>query len=235
MANGLKPNALREMQAADIILMELSTPIEFIFRGLVLNNDRLNAFMRGRLASTGERRVKLARAWQNALQKCMDADGERRALLDALDQDGIDDELVLALVKETRTNRQEANDIRDCLAAIRDLLPGVPMGMVLYTFRYMPDGRPIDWPAGFRESVIEASKSLRIPIYDPVSFVQKHGVAAAMVPNSPHYTNGFYEVITTEYLVFMARLIGKPKFHRLVRAHGVPRLRKLRAEIAAPT
>ncbi len=78
------------------------------------------------------------------------------------------------------------------------------MAMVTYTYRYMPDGRPVTWPAGFREELLDAAAELELPVFEPWKLVQEHGVARAL-QDIGHYTAGF-DVIMGEALVdFAAR------------------------------
>ena len=89
---------------------------------------------------------------------------------------------------------QDANFDRDTARQKMQTLLGCPVGVALYVFRYMPDGRAISWPAGFRETVLLAAQNLDLPIFDPVPLVVEYGVEKALEPPLAHYSKEFLPV-----------------------------------------
>ena len=122
-------------------------------------------------------------------------------------------ELACALVDRTRSHIASQDEIHGRLAAIRGFLKGA-IGMVMHNFRYMPDGRAVDWPQGFKEQLKTIAARLDIPTWDPAELVAKHGVETAIVPESGHYTKDFYATVAVEYRRFVRRLLSGRELNR---------------------
>lgn len=99
----------------------------------------------------------------------------------------LEDELARAVFLETRARK---TDVLGGFIKMQELLKR-PIGVVSYVFRYMPDGRAISWPSGFREEVLDAAKELNLPLFDPVRLVQRFGVEAALAEDLGHYSDNF--------------------------------------------
>ena len=113
------------------------------------------------------------------------------ARLTALLPDDENRELRRAVLAETRAVK---SDIAGGFRKMRELL-GCPLGAVIFIFRYMPDGRPIVWPAGSRDEVIRAAQELDLPTFEPTSMVQEYGVEAALERDMQHYSEAFLPVV----------------------------------------
>jgi hypothetical protein len=111
-------------------------------------------------------------------------------LLTHVTGDTEDAELARAVIRETHAF---PSDIPGDFQKMQALL-GCPVGVALYVFRYMPDGRAISWPAGFRETVLAAAQDQNLPIFDPVPLVINYGVEAALTPAVAHYSDAFLPV-----------------------------------------
>jgi hypothetical protein len=70
-----------------------------------------------------------------------------------------------------------------------------PIGVVTYMFQYMPDGRPVSWPANFHQEVLDAARELGLPVFEPWRLVEKAGPVAALKPDLRHYTDTFMPVM----------------------------------------
>jgi hypothetical protein len=101
-------------------------------------------------------------------------------------------EIIKRVLRELRGHRR---DIREGLEELRALTDYRPMGVLVYIFQYMPDGRVITWPERFREDVIDAAGQLGLPIFDPSPLVVDYGVPKAMMDDLGHYSEEFLPVI----------------------------------------
>jgi hypothetical protein len=114
-------------------------------------------------------------------------------------------EKLLALV----TGTSEADTLaRDVIGNIEikksDLVEGFkqvqslldcPLGVAIYVFGYMPDGRVISWPPNFREDVMAAAERAGLPMFEPTPRVLEFGVERALEDDSRHYAEPFLPVI----------------------------------------
>ena len=167
----------KDFSNLDAAVLELSTPIDFVFRGLSLNHFRFRRTVYAPIRELDAESGKLLGKWVRAVKE-----GDEKAREEASVQlvDRIPDtleqaELVRALVRETRSRRV---DIAAGLERICGIL-GCPVGVVLYFFRYMPDGRAVDWPPGFAGEVIDAANRLGLPTFDPTPTLLEFGIERA--------------------------------------------------------
>lgn len=88
---------------------------------------------------------------------------------------------------------------------------GAPIGVALFAWAYMPDGRPLSWPADFLREMIEATEALGIPAFDPRPLVQAAGVETALAGDQRHYADGFLPVVAKPLIEFtLATAAGGP-------------------------
>jgi hypothetical protein len=198
------------LSGADVVLIEMSTPVEFYCNGFFLNPNRLRSFLIARFKPSGAPALMAAALWQTALQKRNEGLRAKRAaeILDIMERDGIEDDLLRKIIVETRGLLLQEEEMYLCLRSIRDILAR-PTGIVLYNFRYMPDGRPVEWPAGFKGQMESVALRLDVATYDPTPLVQKHGVNIAVKENSGHYAPPFCEIIGAEYMKFISTILER--------------------------
>jgi hypothetical protein len=208
-----EPAPTEQHQAAlakcDIALVELSTPIEIVYDGFVLNNNRLKDRFIHDIARQVPQAGKALRKWRSVgLQGVKDAVRSATAAeaLEFLPKDTerdlfVRDVIGTATARETKTPQIVAD-----LGFLRSQLP-MPMGMILHNFNYMPDGRPISWPADFRDNCLAAAQELNIPVYDPAPLVAEHGTSRAM-KNERHYSDAFLPLVADAFHEFIRQTIG---------------------------
>ena len=206
---GLKPEARTILGNADIILFETTTPVEFVFRGTVLNATRLTAYIKD---SVGADKHGATAHWLGHFYSGADGDEAARTFISALG--GVPDGLLRDLIVETRSRRVTVADIERSLRAIGEAIPNVPIGIML-----PPDGPKV--PKGIRQMTIDAAAALNARIYDGSRFVEAHGAASVMAPDGLHFNEAFYEPIAHEYLAFIAGVIGRKRFNQCMRPHGM--------------
>jgi tetratricopeptide (TPR) repeat protein len=108
-------------------------------------------------------------------------------------------------VREARGRRADAKGIRDGVAQVRDAVSG-RLGIVLYTMRFMPDGKPTSWPPDFKDNVLAAARDLNLPIYEPAHLIAERGVKVAL-KDFRHYHTSF-KAIAGDALMPFIRKVG---------------------------
>jgi hypothetical protein len=185
----------------DVALVELGSQVEVILNGCNVNRAYLaNAFAPVREASVEGRRA-LNRWYQQGLMNMNDdARAEAAtALIEWLDESDLAE--AGQLTAYVRGARSEPTDVRAKLAELAEKLP-VPLGVVTYVFRFMPDGRVISWPPEFYDAVLEAARSLGIPYFEPYKLVLEHGVTEAMKDDLRHYRDEFSPLVGKHIVAF---------------------------------
>lgn len=189
-----------DLGAVDVAIVEPASPVEITFRGVHTNRSRLLDELRP-IQSQNRAAMRIFNKWIRLGLLEMN-EGMRTAMAGQLVQlipaDDDKADYRRALILETRAAR---SDIAGGFRKLRDLLH-CPIGAVVYTFRYMPDGRPVGWPPGFREEVIQAATGLGLPIFDAAPLVAAYGVEAAMNASMGHYTDRFAPIIAEELVKF---------------------------------
>jgi hypothetical protein len=179
----------------DVALVEPSSPIELSFRGFAINRKGLLDHVLSPIRQEhGREANKIVGRWFRTglvgLNAEVRAETEPK-LLSYIQGGSAQAELHRAVIMETEAWRA---DTAAGFRQIRELID-LPLGVVIYVFRYMPDGRPISWIPGFLEEVVEAAGKLALPMFNPGPCVASFGAEAALIPDSAHYTEAFLPVI----------------------------------------
>ncbi len=200
------PNAI-DFHDIDVALLEPASPIDLTFRGVAIHrNAFIGPFLKP-IQDLGKEERKVVSAWLR--QGLMGLDETIRVeagaeLASYVVGDSPEDKLARALFRELRSAKA---DVLGGFIKMRELL-NRPIGVVSYVFRYMPDGRPISWPAGFREEVLSAAQQLNLPVFDPIPLVQDFGIGAALAEDFGHYSEAFMPV-AAEALVRFAESVHR--------------------------
>ncbi len=194
------PNAA-DFHDIDLALIEPGSPVDIDFRGIAINRTAIMDLLRP-IERQSKEAAKLCHAWARTGLVGMNDEVRRElgAQLSALVPDDEDRELRRAVIAETRAVK---NDTAAGFRKMRELL-GCPLGAVVFIFRYMPDGRPIVWPAGSRDELLAAAGQLGLPVFEPTSLVQEYGVVTALEKDMQHYRQAFLPIIG-EAIVQFAR------------------------------
>lgn len=186
----------------DATLVEPTTPVDLVFRGFSINRRALQRVVYPAAGEDDEATAAIIKRWFRGGLVGFNEETRKDAaeyLLTRISNVTPRDRLARVLVNETRGVKC---DLLGGLRALRDVLKG-PMGLALYNFRYMPDGRAISWPQGFREETVDAAKSLGLPIYDPTSLVVGYGTKSALLPKDGHYTKEFLPIMGDALVTFI--------------------------------
>lgn len=191
----------------DVALLEPASPIELTFRGVAFHRNAITTRFLMPIMARGREERKVGAAWLRqglvGLNEAIRAEAAAK-LADYVVGDTPEDDFARALFLEVRSKK---TDVLSGFIKMRELL-NRPIGVVCYNFRYMPDGRPISWPAGFREDVLAAAQQLNLPVFDPAPMVQEFGVDAALAEDLGHYSEDFMPV-AAEALVGFAESVHR--------------------------
>jgi hypothetical protein len=205
---------------ADLILVEMSTPIEFKFQNFILNSNRFEEVIVDSLRSL-EGTKKLASKWRSALMNQLEDQRAEIAaeLLSQLPSETEHDRWVRTFVGEARSDRINVDRMVEDLDQIRQRVR-LPLALLMHNFRYMPDGRPIAWPGEFRNETFAVAERLGVPCLDLAPFVAAYGVPQVMADDMRHWRPGFMPH-TASHLHDLIRGVLNPAF-RPARALGAP-------------
>ena len=190
----------------DLVLLEASTPVELLYRGHQLHAFGVTQKMLKPLFPTIPGLEQAAAMWRKGLYTFDDATRAEGAaqIHELVTADTAQDQVLRSVVEETRSS---LTDIPVALGRLRQIFPG-PLCVILRHFRYMPDGRVVDWPAGFSDEMRTAAEALGIPVFDPAPTVLAAGAADAFAPGDAHYSRAFLPIIgaeITEFALSVAR------------------------------
>ncbi|SEQ37091.1 hypothetical protein SAMN05216548_104113 [Faunimonas pinastri] len=214
------PNPRVALNKIDVMLIEPNTSNEIEFEGYYLNRNRVMDLLE-RIRALGEAADKLAGQWFHKGVNGMN-DELRRSLAEKLIDllpDDIEDRDFLCVF--LRNARGEKRDVHTALKAFLDAVD-IPVGLVTFTWQYMPDGRPISWPADFYKKLMAAAHALDLPYIEPREYVTEFGIKAAMRKDFKHYTEEFQPIMAKALVQFAKDVIarGKPDGQEIGRLSG---------------
>ena len=203
--------ATSELLNGDIVLLEMSTPTEYDFEGVLLNINRFEDVILAQLDHLTEHR-KLITKWKGALRRANEP--ARKELAGAICQliDGStpDSEKIARFVRDTSARMLSTEEMVESVGTLKDRL-GLPVAMLLHNFSYMPDGRAVPWPAAFHDQSLEVASKLGLPIYDPAHYVRNVGTKAALMDDRRHWRPGRYEPVGELFYNFCEDVLaGRP-------------------------
>jgi hypothetical protein len=189
----------------DIALIEPTTSIEIAFNGYLVNRfpvlDLLNQM------SVGDPAVKALRfKWYQRGIAALD-EAVKQAVADELIRLIADDCPQRALIVDLLRNaRGVTHDVHAGLKTLSNLLD-VPMGVAAYTWRHMPDGRHVTWPAGFHGNVVDSAARLGLPVFEPRPLISQTGVERALDKDMSHYADGFMPIVAKALINFARSIV----------------------------
>lgn len=180
----------------DITLMDCNTPVELSLDGVFVNRSQITTRLLYPLVAARPDLEDTYRLWWE--KGVLEDDHEVRketslAMIPALDGVVPYPDVAAEILAGTRGLRQTEKDLIVALDELRSQLKG-PFGMLTSTCRYLPDGRPVAWPAGHLDMTRAVARHLDIPLFDTIKLVQEHGVATAMNEQMTIYRPEFHIV-----------------------------------------
>ena len=210
-----RPSAIG-FDEVDAVLVEPSSPVDLEYRGCYLNRNRLTHYVIAPIKGVSREANKAANQWLRSgligLNDQLRASAAE-ALLKHIPEDLPDKDFIVDVILQTRSRRA------DVLGGLRGISSIVqkPMGIVLYVFQYLPDGRTLSWPEGYQEEILAAAKQLELKVFQPADVVRSFGLNEALRDDLRHYKPEFMPVVA-EALCEFADSIAAPASDRRIAA-----------------
>jgi hypothetical protein len=250
---------------SELAFIELSSPVEPMIGDDIVNFNYISEFVVKPLRIAGAK-PKLLSGWVQSLINVRDDlkeradalladwpeawpdDDERRLSLKPLPSSPFpvpspDDPELRFAVETLRTRRLDVDDMVRDLEVLREKMRK-PLAIRLYDFRYMPDGRPIDWPAGFKTQQIEIARRMNLATLDFAPVVERYGPRNIFKddPTCAHFLPKMHPLVAELMYDFWADILGRPYLETypewLEAKHGlfegVPKLFEGPARLAFP-
>jgi hypothetical protein len=188
-----KPSAVG-FNEVDVVLVEPSSPVNLCYRGCYLNRTTLAQIVIAPIRATGREAAKAAGQWLRTGLVGFDEAARLKGaedLVKLIPKDLPERDFFADVILETRSSKV---DVLEGLKNIASIMQR-PMGVVVYVFQYLSDGRALSWPEGFLEEVLAAAEELDLPVFQPAEFVRSYGVKKALRDDLRHYNEEFTPVI----------------------------------------
>ena len=88
---------------------------------------------------------------------------------------------------------------------------GVPMLLKLFDFQYMPDGRAIESPAGYKAQQVEVARRMNLPTLDMAPVVRNIGVKRLVADDMMHWRRESSLLQGALLYDAMAAVLGRPR------------------------
>jgi hypothetical protein len=190
---------------ADVVLIETSSPVEYSIDGFSVNRASISDGLLKPVKAIGKDIHRHLSKWHN--HGLVGFDEEVRAahsveILKLLPDDLPDAHMVKRLVRDLRSKKA---DPRKGFSKILERI-SVPLGYMNHVWQFFPDGRFMNFPAGYHEGVDMVRADMGIPVYRPEDTVTKSGVSEVMREDFRHYSDDFVPVIASEMIDFAETL-----------------------------
>jgi len=200
----------------DAVIIEECSDVEIVFRGVILNRNRLGeaivapAIEAGRLGEENKPLAAAAYSWY--FEGLLKASARREAfageLLALLPHRDERDELLREIIRNAEPRRIGSAALVDGVRRIEALL-GKPVGVLTHTQNYRADGRPIVWPRTLHGDLMETCRANGIPFMHPCELVERHGAKAALKDDLSHWRDDFMPVVAEAIGDFVGEVVGQ--------------------------
>jgi hypothetical protein len=200
---------LRSVEDADLALLEPNSPICTYFGPYALNRGKLLPILEKLSEVSPEAKQAANSWWIQGLLGCNEHRLKEAAdfLIPLLPERVEDVELVRELLLGMRGYRQDVEEFIAKIGEIRDMLT-LPLGLVAYVHRILPNGRVLPWPPDLLENTLEAGRRLELPVFNPVDTILRYGPGRAMNEHNG-YTDEFRAVIAEPLHEFCLETAGR--------------------------
>lgn len=208
---GAGADRLRNFERADIVLLEPNTTINIFFGPYALHRSNVSAGITDKVGTVSDELRQACSAWwyQGVFARNRQAQHDAaRTIIPALTGRVDDERVARKILLEARGGEQDFERYQASLAEFCEIVD-LPIGLVTFVYAFLPDGRPMGWPAEFIEDTVKAAKSLELPILDSAEIVSRHGVETAMDENRMLYTKEFLPTVAEEVFRFCGEVLAR--------------------------
>ncbi len=191
---------------ADVCLIEPNGVVDIEWRGLKLNRAQVQSLIINPLKTIDREAAKAGNRWYNKGLLAANAavQAEAASALDALIPADFADRA--RIVDVLQGAAAIARDAQADLAALAARIP-IPVGVVAYAFGYLPDGRPMFWPADLNITLKAAAEALGLPFLEPWRLIEERGAETTLKDDLRHYRDDFVPVVADLIAGFAASLM----------------------------
>ena len=200
----------KRFEDADFVLLEPNTNLYHMFSGIPITRTEIDRYVLFPLRTLNEEISNAAIAWFTyGLLDCNENIQKEAAatLIPALEGRVENPRLAREILLGTRSVASDREAYFAAIAELKELI-SKPLGLVTFTFKYMPSGRGLSWPPDFVENTLEASRQLGIPCFHPAALVRKYGAKVALKEDLQFYRPEFEPVIGDDMMKFCLALAG---------------------------
>jgi hypothetical protein len=193
--------------SANIVLLEPNTPVDIVYEGFTLSQQEVQKFIVTEIRDRYPQLTKAANRWKSEGLYKQNEDlraATAAEILKVFRPQNEEDEVAAAVVRDARAHIADLAELRRGVTQVRDSVSG-RFGLVLYTMQFMPDGRPISWPADFKDNLVQVAQDLDLPIFEPAEIIIEHGVQTAL-KDFRHYFDEFKPTAGEALLKFIRKV-----------------------------
>jgi tetratricopeptide (TPR) repeat protein len=195
------------VNGAEIVLIEPNSPVDIVYKGFFLSQQEVKKYIEDIAEAQRPVLGKAVRLWKR--EGLLEGNENSRLaaateILEKFTPRTEADELLLDVVREARGVSADAKGVRDGIAQVRDAVKA-RVGVVLYTMRFTPEGKPTSWPPDFKDNVLAAARDLDLPIYEPAHLIAERGVKIAL-KDYRHYHTSFKAIAGDALLPFIRKV-----------------------------
>ncbi len=195
--------------AADVVMLEFTQAIDVVCGSfLIMRRAIVHRIVRP-IAALGPDETRIANRWyQHGLIQRDEAVRRETAaqLLAALPRIDVDQAVAREIVAHARGAMQSADEVTGTIKEIRERLQAKHVAIVIAPNMYMPDGRPVAFPANFPKELERVCGDLGFPLLRLADLVAGYG-AKAIMPDLYHFTPPFRDVLADEVLTLSRRVL----------------------------
>lgn len=201
---------VKNFAGADVCLIEPNGVVDIDWNGLKLNRAQVRSFIVDPVKPISREAAKAVTTWYNkgilASNDDVRAQTAKQAI--ALLPKNIDNRTNIADVLENATTTKR--DIGADIAELRSRI-SIPIGVVAYAYQYLPDGRPMFWPADFQERIKASVTELNSPYVEPWRLVLENGGTPVLKPDLRHYQDEFIPTVSALFADFAWEILQQTK------------------------
>lgn len=195
---------MRKIEEADIVLIEPNTTLDIFFGPYALHRSAILIAILNKLKDVNSDANAAINAWfyKGIWGRDRKVQREAATVLIPLLTGRVDNPaLARQLLLECRGEEQDFDHYLRGMSELADIVH-LPLGLVSFVYQFLPDGRPLGWPADFIENTFKAAQALNIPVFDSASLVLRHGISTALDSEQRLYRPEFTPVAGKAVLQF---------------------------------
>jgi hypothetical protein len=208
--------SLQLLEQADVVLLEPNTTFEMFLGPYALHRSQILTGFLNDVSDISEELRAAGSEWFNVGVFGQDRNTQLEAaaiLIPALRGRVENEDVARKILLEAKAVEQSFGQYMDSVGEFCDMVD-LPIGLVTFVHSFLPDGRPMGWPADFVENTLKIASDLELPTFDSAQMVNRYGVDVCLDDRRMLYRKEFWPVLANEILEFATQLLDRPKTRR---------------------